>query len=130
MGKVKRAVAGIFEWLESRVPPLAWLALAAVAGIFLANALENNFEHSEDTGLWLWATASSAAGVIFLRHRRNVALATVVACCYGLMHALSLANMAQVPHRAALLAGQRFQIEVTGVIDDAPWQTASFLPCI
>jgi competence protein ComEC len=49
----------------------------------------------------------------------------VVAATYGFLYAASTANMAQIPHRQALLAGQKFPVEVTGIVTDAPRKLAN-----
>ena len=87
MGGLKGAWATLAAFLRERVPPLAWFALASVAGIGAARLVAGQFALSADENMWFWGTTVALSAAVFIRHRCNRNLAVVIATSYGLLYA-------------------------------------------
>ena len=94
-----------------RLPKLAPVAAAAVAGISVA-------EHLTVAGPWVWCAAQAVAVAWFGVDARRPALVSVVAAGFGLGHALERSARQVFPLGSRLEARQRVEVTAVGVVDD------------
>ena len=71
MRRLRKLAGSGASWLREQVPPLAWLALSAVAGILIAQVASDSFKPSVDQGLSFWATALLISGAIYHSAQRQ-----------------------------------------------------------
>ena len=96
------------------IPPLAALAASAIAGISGAHLLVDH------VGVWAWITAVVCSACVFVRHRSFITLAVCAGCSYALLHVISVVQTQRIPHRVAMLAGQKFSVTAAGIVIDEP----------
>ena len=97
---------------------LAWIALAALAGIYFADW---SAARLPITAAWAFGIATATAGAWFWRgEKRPAAMLPLAAAAFGFAHLLTASAHRTVPLLDRIEAGERLYVEVEGVVDDLP----------
>ncbi len=108
---IRRTAAGVAARAHQLTEPCFLLAVAAVAGILLADVWPSAAG---------WTSAATMSGLILLRTRRSKWIHLAVLCLFGLLHCLHLNDPLRMEAERILSPGGSVPVTVTGVVGDAP----------